>query len=85
MECIFCKNLEREAKDIERKIAERMIDQKRVKTASEKENIQFEIQALAVSRAETEGRYLKHKKSSSRQGASGSTSLPYQDLYTRPR
>ena len=77
MECIVCKNLERDVKDIERKIAELMIDQKRVKTASEKEYIELEIQALAASRSETEGKYLKHKKSSSHQGGSGATSLPH--------
>jgi len=84
MECIVCKNLERDVKDIERKIAELTIDQKRVKTASE-ENIKFEIQALAASRAETQGKYLKHKMSSSHQGASGAHPLLTQDLYTRCR
>jgi len=85
MECIVCKNLERDVKDIERKIAELMIDQKRVKTASEKENIKFEIQALAASRAETEGKHLKHKTSSSHQGGGGATPFLTQDLYTRCR
>jgi hypothetical protein len=84
MECIVCKNLERDVKDIERKIAELMIDQKRVKTASEKEYIELEIQALAASRSETEGKYLKHKKSSYHQG-SGAKSLPHSGLYTRCR
>jgi hypothetical protein len=76
MECIVCKNLERDVKDIERKIAELMIDQKRVKPPSEKEKITLEIRALAASRAETEGKYLKHKKSSFHQGGSSATSLP---------
>ena len=74
MECIVCKNLERDVKDIERKIAELMIDQKSVKTASEKENIELEIHALAASRCKC----LKHKKSSSHQEGSGATSFPTQ-------
>jgi hypothetical protein len=39
-------------------VEERMIDQRRVKTAGEEENIELEIQALAASRSETEGKYL---------------------------
>ena len=85
MECIVCKNLERDVKDIERKIAELMIDQKRVKTASEKQNIELEIQALAASSSETEGKYLKHKKSLSHQGGSGAISPPHSGLYSRCR
>jgi hypothetical protein len=63
MDCIVCKNLERDVNDIQRKTEELMIDQRKVKTASEKENTWFEITALSASRSEVEGRYLKHRKS----------------------
>ena len=70
MECIVCKNLERDVKDIERRIAERLIDQQRVGTVALKQNIGLELGALAASKSEIEGKYLKHRKSSSHQGDS---------------
>ncbi len=63
MECIVCKNLERDVNDIQRRIEELLIVPRRVNTASEKEYIAFEMSALAASRSEIEGRYKKHRKS----------------------
>jgi low affinity Fe/Cu permease len=67
MECIVCKNLERDTNDIQRKIDELRSDLRKIKTASEKEYIAFEMSALGASKSEIEGRYLKHRKSSPHQ------------------
>jgi hypothetical protein len=71
MECIVCKNLERDMRDIQRRIAERTIDQQRVSTTTEKKNIAFELGALAASKSEIKGRYLKHRNSATHQEAAG--------------
>ena len=63
MECIVCKNLERDVNDIQRRIEELLIVQRKVNTASEKDNTGFEMSALTASRSEIEGRYKKHRKS----------------------
>jgi hypothetical protein len=71
MKCIVCKNLERDAGDIQRKIDDLRSDLRKIKTASEKEHIAWEISALAASKSEIEGRYLKHRKSSAHQAVTG--------------
>jgi hypothetical protein len=71
MECIVCKNLERDVRDIQRRITERLIDQQRVGTVALKQNIGLELGVLAASKSEIEGRYLKHKRSSPHQEAAG--------------
>ena len=48
MECIVCKNLERDTNDIQRKIDELRSDLRKIKTASEKEYIAFEMSALVA-------------------------------------
>jgi hypothetical protein len=62
MECIVCKNLERDMRDVQRRIAERSIDHQRVGTVALKQNIGLELGALAASKSEMEGRYLKNTK-----------------------
>ncbi len=67
MDCIVCKNLERDINDVQRKIDELQSDLRKVKIAIEKENIGFEISALTTCRSEIESQYLKHRKSSAHQ------------------
>lgn len=67
IECIVCKNLERDVNDIQRKIEELMLAHGKITRASEKENTWFEISALRASRSEIEGRYLKNRRSSAHQ------------------
>ena len=62
MECIVCKNLERDVMDIKRRIAERLIDQQRVVTTAIKQNIGLELGALAASKSEIESKYARHRK-----------------------
>jgi hypothetical protein len=63
MECIVCKNHQRDVMDIQRKIAELTSGHGKIMTAGEKEDIRLVLTALAASKSEIEGRYLKHRKS----------------------
>jgi hypothetical protein len=71
MECIVCKNFERDMSDIQRRIVERTTEQRTVRTTTEKKNIGFELGALSASRSEIESLYLKHRNFATHQEAAG--------------
>lgn len=63
MDCVVCQAHERDLADIQRRMKELAIDQKRTLTIAERDRIGLEIGALEAARAEFERKHLKHKKS----------------------
>lgn len=63
MSCVVCKAQERDLNDIQQRMAELVISQKRAMSVAERDCIGREIRALEVAKAAFEGKHLQHKKS----------------------
>ena len=63
MGCIVCETQQRDVNDVQHRIAELAIDQRRALDPDEKDYIGLEMRALETARRELEGKHLKHKNS----------------------
>jgi hypothetical protein len=84
MNCVVCRAQERDLNDIQRRIADLVIDLRRAVTVAGRDHIGLEVRALAAAKAELERRHLQHKKSSQHETTTGYLGRVSDSLDRRP-
>ena len=63
MTCVVCDAQRRDVNDVEQRIAELIVDQRRCWDPIQKDFLALEIRALEAAKKQFEGKFLKHRNS----------------------